>query len=405
MKIGVVCEQTGLSDRTVRYYTDEGLISPSFTKNYLGRKTFDFTEADVEMLKHIAVLRKYGFGIPEIKSILEDPAKSVEIIEALRQKKKDTIRSEQELLDVLLTLETGKTYTVPELADALNNPKVEKRELPDEPVESCLILLCKIHFWWCCAPLALMALIGLPWVLWEWDSTYLYKKFYPDFGTYALCAVGWFIPLVSAVAMIILEAKRGRMNPDVRRVLIMLLTLFHTFVGIGGIIVASIGACEPPFYSETEDAADYLIVGSLEQRTLGENLELLFPEQIPEYALGDEGKPCPDTTRYYNYVDGTWGCKYELYAQWQLTEDDLEAEKDRIQEACSEMIKTTGYMGDWEYWSLKMDPVACGNDPLFHQDYFYVFFAFREETGMVRYIASYTSEYPSTPGFLALNWN
>jgi hypothetical protein len=62
-------------------------------------------------------------------------------------------------------------------------------------------------------------------------------------------------------------------------------------------------------------------------------------------------------------------------------------------------------MGEWEYWSLKMDPVECGNDPLFHRDYFYVFFAFHEETGMVRYIASYTSEYTSTPAFLVLDWN
>ncbi len=84
MKIGVVCEQTGLTDRTVRFYIEEGLLSPSFTKNYLGRKTFDFCDGDVQMLRHIAVLRKYGFGIPEIREIMEDPAKSVEIIEALR---------------------------------------------------------------------------------------------------------------------------------------------------------------------------------------------------------------------------------------------------------------------------------------------------------------------------------
>ena len=50
MKIGAVCEQTGLTDRTVRYYTEEGLLNPGYTKNYLGRKTFDFTEEDVAML-------------------------------------------------------------------------------------------------------------------------------------------------------------------------------------------------------------------------------------------------------------------------------------------------------------------------------------------------------------------
>ena len=405
MKIGAVCEQTGLTDRTVRYYTEEGLLNPSFTKNYLGRKTFDFSEEDVAMLKDIALLRKYGFAIPEIKSILEDPAKSVEIIEALRQKKQETIQSEQELLDVLLSLEKGKSYTVPELAQALNTPKLEETELPKEGKPSCLIMLCKIYFWWVCAPLTMMVLIGLPMVLWTWESTYLYKKYYPDFGTYVMCAIGWFIPVLSAAAMIFLEAKRERMNPNTRYVMIILLTLFQTFFGLGGVVVASIGAGGPPFYSETENLDHYMILGDLEQRTIDEGAELLFPKEIPQYALGNEGQPCPETTRYYNYVDGRLGSKYEVFTQWRLTEEDLEAEKSRIQEVCAETIKTTGHLGEWEYWSMKMDPVECGNDPLFHRDYFYVFFAFHEETGMVRYIASYTSEYTSTPAFLVLDWN
>ena len=50
MKIKAVCEQTGLTDRTIRYYIEEGLISPFYTENYLGRKNFDFSEADVAML-------------------------------------------------------------------------------------------------------------------------------------------------------------------------------------------------------------------------------------------------------------------------------------------------------------------------------------------------------------------
>ncbi len=405
MKIGAVCEQTGLTDRTVRYYTEEGLLNPGYTKNYLGRKTFDFSEEDVAMLKDIAVLRKYGFAIPEIKSILEDPAKSVEIIEALRQKKRETIQSEQELLDVLLTLEKGKPYTVPELAEALNTPKLEETELPEEPDDGCLLLLCKIQFWWICAPLTMMVLILIPFMLWDWESTFLYKKYYPDFGTYILCAMGWFVPVASAAAMIFLEGKRGRMDRALRSTLIILLTLFHTFAGLGGIVIASIGASAPPFYSETEDTADYMILGALEQRTIDGGAELLFPKEIPQYALGNEGQPCPETTRYYNYVDGRWGSKYEVFAQWQLTPDDLEKEKNRIQEMCGEIIKTTGYLGSWEYWSLDMDPVKCGNDPLFHRDYLYIFFAYHEETGMVRYIASYTSECLSTPAFLVLDWN
>ncbi len=44
MKIKNVCEATELSDRTIRYYIEEELISPSYTENYLGRRTYDFCE-------------------------------------------------------------------------------------------------------------------------------------------------------------------------------------------------------------------------------------------------------------------------------------------------------------------------------------------------------------------------
>lgn len=42
MKIKAVCEETGLTDRAVRYYIDEGLIRPEFTENYIGRRSYDF---------------------------------------------------------------------------------------------------------------------------------------------------------------------------------------------------------------------------------------------------------------------------------------------------------------------------------------------------------------------------
>ena len=69
MRIKAVCEASGLTDRTVRYYIEEELISPVYTENYLGRKTFDFSESDIQKLNDIAVLRKFGFSIAEIKEM------------------------------------------------------------------------------------------------------------------------------------------------------------------------------------------------------------------------------------------------------------------------------------------------------------------------------------------------
>lgn len=125
MKIKTVCELTGLTDRTVRYYIEEGLISPLYTENYLGRKQFAFSEREVAILRDIAVLRKFGFSIAEIKQIHEDPEKSTEIIETMKQTKEKNIKEETALLSALLRLESARAYTISELATALSAPVVE----------------------------------------------------------------------------------------------------------------------------------------------------------------------------------------------------------------------------------------------------------------------------------------
>ena len=410
MKIGAVCEQTGLTDRTVRYYTEEGLLNPSFTKNYLGRKTFDFSEEDVAMLKDIAVLRKYGFSIPEIKSILEDPAKSVEIIEALRQKKQETIQSEQELLDVLLTLEKGKPYTVPELAGALNTPKLEETELPEEPDDGCFLAICKALFWLMCGPITVLWIFSVPFTIWEWLENYRYIKLYPWFDKWLLSSFGLCIPVLAFGAMCVLEMKRGIMDAKLRRVLTVLLILcYATFGNVLFIFSIPIPIFEGGFYSETVDPSNYMVLGRMEKHKLGEELEKMFPEQIPEYALGEHGQPCPDTTRYYNYVNGNWDQIFELHAQWKLTTEDLETEKKRIQDIFTTEITAQGHMGEWEYWSIQMDPSPCIADERYYEygysGHNFLFFACHEETGMVRYVASYASAGFYVPGFLALDWN
>lgn len=410
MKIAVVCQQTGLTDRTVRFYTDEGLLSPSYTKNYLGRKTFDFSEEDVAMLRHIAVLRKYGFAILEIKSILEDPAKSVEIIEALRQKKKKTIRSEQELLDALLALESGKSYTVPELAQALNTPKLDNKKLPDDEEDCCLTIFCKILFWVMCVPALFVSLVLTLSFLIGWSGRYPHVKRAAWFASWMWGVVGvLLIPTSAAGIMIALERARERMDSTVRQFITIVVFLCYALFGNIGFVISLVSSCMIGIYSETEDPRNYLIVGTMEKERLGEDLYLMFPAQIPEYALGEPGHPCPETTRYYNYADDNWDTRLELYAQWQLTYGDFEAERNRIQEVFAEEITAQGNMGEWEYWSIQMDPAPCIADERYYErgysGHIFLFFACHEETGTVRYVASYASEGFYVPAFCSLDWD
>ena len=77
MKIKQVCEQTSLTDRAIRYYIEEGLVFPAYTENYMGRKAYDFTEADAETLQHISTLRRFGFTVEEIRTVQRMPSQSI----------------------------------------------------------------------------------------------------------------------------------------------------------------------------------------------------------------------------------------------------------------------------------------------------------------------------------------
>ena len=122
MKIKAVCDRTGLTDRTIRYYIEEDLISPSFTENYFGRKSFDFTEDNISELNDIAVLRSFDFSIEEIRQILRDPGSSLAIIKAVKERVNGELITSREKIAVLASLSEGTAYTVCELARELSKP-------------------------------------------------------------------------------------------------------------------------------------------------------------------------------------------------------------------------------------------------------------------------------------------
>ena len=135
MKMKAVCEASGLTDRTVRYYTEEQLIFPAYTENYFGRKQFDFSESDVQALKDIAVLRKFGFSICEIKDMMQDPHSIPSIVESLKKRKQEQIEMENEQLQALQQLENEHSGSVSELASCLIAPTA-KTPLPKEDVST-----------------------------------------------------------------------------------------------------------------------------------------------------------------------------------------------------------------------------------------------------------------------------
>ena len=71
MKIKDVIERTGLTDRAIRLYIDNELFNPSIEESYSGRKSIDFSESDIVQLNNIAMLRKAGFSLADIKNIID----------------------------------------------------------------------------------------------------------------------------------------------------------------------------------------------------------------------------------------------------------------------------------------------------------------------------------------------
>ena len=68
MKIGELEEQLQITRSNIRFYEKEGLLSPKRKGN--GYR--EYSVEDAARLKQIAVLRKIGISIPDIKALLEE---------------------------------------------------------------------------------------------------------------------------------------------------------------------------------------------------------------------------------------------------------------------------------------------------------------------------------------------
>lgn len=309
MKIKQVCEATGLTDRAIRYYIEEGLVAPAYTENYMGRRAYDFTDADVDALNHIATLRKFGFTVEELRRILADPNESVAILAEVRARKEETVRQESDNLDALARLEEGTAYTVAELADKLAEP-VKSAEVPKEdhwlPWKERLIIWLKATPIWVglLLPVLLLAATVVTAML---DFRFLHVKIYWRGIILSLA------PTIVLGAVLVLDHFR-RVRYGAKLVLAVLALAW--FLPLGALCTAF----SMDFYSETTDVAHYRQVDD-QFFFWFEEADQLFPAQ----ARADG--------RYYYYSD--YDSEQVLYAEWQLSPDELAAEIDRARNVLS----------------------------------------------------------------------
>lgn len=134
MKIKEVIEKTGLTDRAIRLYIDEGLTAPSIEESYSGRKKIEFSESDVERLKNVAILRKAGFSVSDIKSIADDSENAKEIVENLIKQTEENIENETEIVKRLKSISFDGKVTMNAICESLS-ATVEEKEVPQEDIK------------------------------------------------------------------------------------------------------------------------------------------------------------------------------------------------------------------------------------------------------------------------------
>ena len=420
MKIKTVCELTDLSDRAVRHYIQEGLIAPAYSENYLGRRTFEFTHADVRMLKDIAVLRKFGFSIPEIKQVQENPWDSWTIVKNLRERKSAMIQSEQAMLIALSVLEEGRAYTVAELAKLLSAP-VKETSIPAEDEKRNWKYFIKMIIRG--ALIGIIALLPLFLVLHSvLDAVRFYHYPLIDIKGILISLLALF-PIV--LIIINVKDKSNRIPFSVIRVLIPLCCICSLYLHLlnnqwSRIIVAS----------KTEDFANYRVFDTncyaYQDKFFQEMFPLFDTPFSDEYTDNGVTFTVEEPTDYYYYYSENNGYVHDIMAEWRLNKRDFNIEIERVRRVFEKDEAKNPETNNRRYVTFQKGDYTCIVRywiPSLHDTEFleidleYLFdnekyptecymFAYNEQTQTVRYI--YYWDYWNTknvpPHYLTLDW-
>ncbi len=286
MKIKEVTEKTNLTERAVRLYIENGLISPGVNESYSGRRNIDFSQDDVEALRRISVLRKAGFTILQIRQMQEQPEKCKEILEGFIDKTNRRIESDREVvlcLAPLLTIEDSLDIEM--ISKSLDKPVMEEKELPSEDREISAVqrIIRKIFLSVSVMELIVSLISVTALVLVEINAVrrYLYPKYNAD----DLIYVAWLIiTLALPVAVIIINRKNKAVSNKrialkaVVSAVIVCVSAFFVFCS-GMLALLNLGHPESHVISHTENVENYMVFDADGAR---ETVSEFLPESLPD---------------------------------------------------------------------------------------------------------------------------
>lgn len=141
-KMKEVCQQTGLTEKTVRLYVQKELVSPH-TEERLHGTSYDFSDDDIQRLKSIAVLRRTGFSISEISQLRQQPDTLPGMIEEKKQLLEAEIYEKQALQEALNRLSVTEQGSVEAFAQSLEpvTHYIAQQEAPPKKYPKIVYLL------------------------------------------------------------------------------------------------------------------------------------------------------------------------------------------------------------------------------------------------------------------------
>lgn len=438
MKIKEVIERTGLTDRAIRLYIDNGLLNPRIEESYSGRKSIDFAEEDIERLNNIAMLRKAGFSISDVKNMAENNGIK-DIVEKFIVGTETEIGYKTEIVEKLENISFNEEVTIETICNALSST-VEKTEIPFEDMnltakETVKKVLSVISASFLLAFSTVFLVMACA-VIFD----YRYIRFDPnDFDV--LCVHSCWLVLI-ALSITILWRSTGKRFIKNSKGKAKGLTAVLIVISIIGCTVLTpfsflLMVFATPFYSQTTDIENYM--------NFDESLEIelncdytyypiyeVFPRKIPLSAKEISPKypynpEVPDTTKYYyNFTscpDGNYGT-YDIFAEWVLPNDEYERAKEELPgDICldndifeisqldiseedkdyliNKRIENNSYIvenkGDWTV-------IYYINDEAMHT---YLIAAYNDKEHKMRYIASSRcihEEFENGSYYLTLDW-
>ncbi|MBR2884196.1 MAG: MerR family transcriptional regulator [Clostridia bacterium] len=405
MKMKEVLEKTGLTDRAVRLYIENSLVVPSIEESYSGRKNIEFSAEDVQCLKNIALLRKIGFSIPDIKSISQGGETAKEAIEKFISQKQNSIEHDTLVVSQLQKISFENDLSIESLCSQLESA-AENKEVPKEDLQLSWIekLETKGIDFWGIINIVAAILAGILFVVFFIVGS-VHFIFTAENTKIFLSGLACFAPmLILGVLIVILN----RIKTVVKKckLLIRISYAFCALIIVPCWICLGIVSLICLWFSEsyTDDPADYLVLDNWVESNFSEEIELIFPDEIPESALSTEHSYnthfYPFTTEYYYFYNHILDPCIEIIGQWTLPKDEFNKEILRIEKINTE--KTVVEKGDWVcYYFADTEEYQRWDS----KTYTFIIFAYNDESSAVRYIVSHCVDaYATGPVYLDMVW-